>query len=424
MQKPYAMHRFIGPSAPKITHSIPRRPYFLSEVCTSTALKLSIAYSNERELEDELILICGMLGEIDPENVDKYDDRAREIVRGRSVKDALTELQRSKISIDGEALRLWCERYLRDDYDRYITLLRSGIVVVDETYKTELMSALAQGEFPETLYDVPINEASALFARLVTRVIWECIYNSEHGLDCYLSLRVRHGTLSGQLRGPVEQEKIVTRRDASSGKYLPNDYWTNVLRGNISGSQLGTILIRLGAFSQSYDDLIAEITDKLIQVRGKEKPEGLFDLRMPELSIYGLATEIDSSTSFQKFLDSCFEVFWALLETRLNTVREYLDVNLRTRIREQFDELENDFLEMPENEISWLTDAIRRARTETSVRLDIIAKLLKEANKAPPLRFNLDRETLTFTVEFELDYAEIASADERNQGASHESAIS
>jgi len=31
MQKPYAMHRFIGPSAPKLTHTIPRRPSFLEQ---------------------------------------------------------------------------------------------------------------------------------------------------------------------------------------------------------------------------------------------------------------------------------------------------------------------------------------------------------------------------------------------------------
>jgi len=220
------------------------------------------------------------------------------------------------------------------------------------------------------LYEVPLNEAGALFARLVSRVLFECVYNTEHGLDCYLSLRIRHGTLSGQLRGPVEQEKVVTRRDASSGTYQPNQHWAQVLAGNMSRVHLTAVLERLASFSESYDKLIGEITDNLIQVRRGEKPEGPFEFSIPELSIYGLATEVDSSTSFETFLDKCFEVFWSLLNTSLVKVRSYIDVDLRARIRDKFDELERELFDIPSDAIGWLADSMRRARTETGLRLD------------------------------------------------------
>jgi len=51
----------------------------------------------------------------------------------------------------------------------------------------------------------------------------EFALHPEHGLDAYLSLRIRHGTLSGHLRGPVEREHLVIRRDAA-GRYRPSDY--------------------------------------------------------------------------------------------------------------------------------------------------------------------------------------------------------
>jgi len=364
--------------------------YFLSEVCTAPVLRLSIAYASEHELEDELITISQMLAKVDSDNAEKYEENAREIVRARSIRQALQELQRSKVSIDEDALRVWCGRNLREDYDRYIALLRSGVAVLDENYQKELLKAVSAGELPESLFDVPVNEASALFAKLVTRIMYECLFNTEHGLDCYLSLRVRHGTLSGQLRSSVEQEQIVTRRDASSGAYQRNQHWAQALAAECSPYEVSAVGARLAEFSKQYDSLLSDVTDRLIQVKRAEKPDGLFDLKLPELSVYSLATEVKSTTPFDDFLTLCFDLFWGLLESNLVSVRSYIDTELRASIRDRFDELERDIGALSSAPaVGRLADAIRRARTEVGFRLDAMRDWFVEPTPSSAVQFAL-----------------------------------
>lgn len=344
--------------------------FFYNEICTAQVLRLSVAYQTERELDEELIAICNTLIRIDPENLEIYEERARELVRARSIKDALKELQRSKVSIDEDALKAKLKENFQEDYDRYITFIKSGVAVVDESYRKDLLKAAASGEISASLFDVPDNEASALFAGLVLNIIGELTYNPEHGLDCYLSLRIRHGTLSGQLRGPVEREHIVTRRDASTREYQPNKYWGERLHDHVFPDDHRLILRLLAEFSREYDNLIFSLTDQRIQVFRKEKPDGLFRLTIPELTIYGLATDVKPETSFDQFLNLCIDSFWSLVEASLANIRQYIDHQLRSSIRDQFDKLDAALQKIAAPQIAPLSDAIRRARTDTGVRLD------------------------------------------------------
>src|SRR4051812_40722293 len=173
------------------------------------------------------------------------------------------------------------------------------------------MKALQTGSFSRSLFEVPENEASSLFVRIVTRFVQECAFNPEHGLDCYLSLRIRHGTLSGLLRGPVAHENLVTRRSAT-GEYKENEYWMPLLAQQLSWGQLATIGEMPQSFSQEYDDIIANLTNEHVQIRREEKHSGWFEITMPTPSILGLATEILPETSFGEFLNKCFDLFWAL----------------------------------------------------------------------------------------------------------------
>lgn len=345
--------------------------HFLREICVLPVLRLSTAYGTERELEDERIRICGLLSQLDKDSSDRYSDEARALVRGRLVKHALRELQRSKVSIDADALRAWAEREIREDYDRYCTLLASGVAVVDAAYRNELLRALETGQFPKSLFEVPENEASALFARLFSRFIHECAFNSEHGFDCYLSLRVRHGTLSGLLRGPVDHERLVTRRDAASGEYKTNEHWLFLLAEYLDTSALAAIDDRLRNFSRDYDTVITRVTENMIQVRREEKPTGLFQLHVPTISIFGLATEISADTPFPDFLDKASDVFWSLVDASLSKVRLYVETELREEIRKLFDHLEGDISNLGDVVPAGMVgDAIRRARNEVGLALD------------------------------------------------------
>ena len=350
---------------------IPALVAFLDRVCTVQTLRLSTDYETDDDVADERLKICALLAQINSEDSERYEQDAREIVREKLVRDALQELQGSKISIDEEPLLRWAERNLEDDFNRYMAMLRAGTAVIDSKFRETLFAAVRAGQTPLSL-EVPKNEASSLFYGIVARFFHECSTNPEHGIDCYLSVRIRHGTVSGMLRGPSEREKIVTRK--SAGFYRTNEFWLSTLRDRLSPEKVAQIDERFRRFSQFIDDRASYMTDALIQVSRPDKPKAMFNLAPSEQSVYAIAMGLRPDTTFDEFIASCLELFWQLIELSLVQVRNYLKDDLLNALRGAFDKLDEDFVLLLDSEYAGsLLDAVRRARAETVLAIQTMA---------------------------------------------------
>lgn len=370
--------------------------HFLSEVCSASTLRLFTAFESERELEEERIAICQVLSRLVPEQREQFEDEARGIVTSRLVKEAIKQLQASKISIDTDAVRAWAHRNLREDFQRYQALRASGLVVVDDSYREALMVALETGNFAKSLYDVPQNEASDLFVKIATRLVNECAFDPEHGLDCYLSLRIRHGTMSGLLRSAPEKERVITRRVSETGDYRENTFWRDALAGSVDRVTWGAVEDRLAQFSRDLDALIFEITAELIQINRDEKPRGLFKINPPVLTIYGLATEVSADADFDDFVDRTIDIFWILVEISLREIRSFFDGEMRERIMSLFRELELDIRHEPT--LAPLADAVIRGRNDIALSLDQVRDWFELPTATSALTFTVD-ELVTVSLE-------------------------
>ncbi|RYG99934.1 MAG: hypothetical protein EON58_02045 [Alphaproteobacteria bacterium] len=344
---------------------------FLSEVCRQQTMRLFTVFATARELEDERIAICQLLARRDESVRDAFENEARSIVTSRLVQEALKQLQASKMSIDQEGILSWARRRLGEDFVRYKALAAGGLAVVDEAYREALFDALKSGEFPASLYDVPENEASALFNSLVKRLVDRCAFDPEHGLDCYLSLRIRHGTMSGLLRSAAEHEKVVTRRTSDTGTYRTNTYWAAALSESVAPDTWSLFEDRLAAFSMSFDELIAEFTNKYIQVLRDEKPDALFDVRLNPISIFAIATEVNQDTTFEVFAHKCIDLFWGRVGNSLQDLKRFVRTKMRDQFVKLFERLEQDT--RTEIGLAPLSDAIIRARVGTEAALDRVS---------------------------------------------------
>jgi len=208
---------------------------------------------------------------------------------------------------------------------------------------------------------------------MLSRFINECLNNQEHGLDCYLSMRIRHGTLSGQLRGALEDEKLITPKISEEEGYLDNDYWENKLYQRASGECISSILSILNRNSEKIDEFIRHIANDLIQVKSEEKPDGLFFPKVYTFELLEFASSITEETRFEHFVKKCFEMFWIALEEDLKNVRGKINKELKGRLQKIFQELERDLAEAAGAEgirISDLNDTVRRCRTKAQVDLE------------------------------------------------------
>lgn len=362
--------------------------HFLATVCSSSTLRLFTAFESEKELEEERIAICQILTRLAPERREEFEDEARGIVTSRLVKEAIKQLQASKLSIDADAIRAWAHRNLGEDFQRYQALQASGLAAVNDAYREAVMAILETGTISKSLYEVPKNEASDLFIRVVTRLIDECAFDPEHGLDCYLSLRIRHGTLSGLLRSAPEKERVVTRRVSETGDYRENTFWREGVGANVDKETWEIIENRLAKFSRDFDALVTEITGQYIQIRRDEKPLGLFEVKPTYLIIYSLATDVNAESSFDALIDKAIDVFWVLVEVSLRGIRKFFDGQLRDRFARLFQDLELNIRTEPA--LAALADAVIRARSDFMLSLDQVRDWFELPTATSALAFSLE----------------------------------
>ncbi|APZ91562.1 hypothetical protein Fuma_01151 [Fuerstiella marisgermanici] len=125
-----------------------------------------------------------------------------------------------------------------------IELAGKSVVYVDD-YSSELLR-----EFAEEIRD-------------------EFVGNTSHGLNTYISVHIRHGYISSQVRGQFELHHLATRE--TNGAYQDNQYWLERLEplGNVSLEKANRLF---KAFSSDLDEIVEEVNSKWIRIKDPEYP--------------------------------------------------------------------------------------------------------------------------------------------------------
>jgi hypothetical protein len=377
--------------------------YYLHYICVPEVMEVSTSFSSSQEVENERLMVCRLLIEIDPANANDYEAELREITRKQVIQGGIRQVEQSKVSLDLEPVRRWAERHLKESFARFQSLVSvanlaaSGTVAL-ETDEPEAESrktlanpqTLSEGlqDLGQDLPAVPANEAVSLLINMVSQLLGECYLNPFNGLDCYLSMRIRHGALSGQLRAPLEEERLITQRDSSSEEYLATVFWMHRLEPFGPDIRNG-VNERLRSFSRDYDALINSFARDQIQIRSTEREKGLFTATVPQERLVLLAHEIDCSTTFDSFVDLCFAVFWESVEASLEDVRQYIDRTVGPEMQALFLSLMTD-IEAIDSDFSIpdLNNAIRSSATKAHQALDQVKNWFRQAKPLPPKTYS------------------------------------
>jgi hypothetical protein len=237
-------------------------------------MQLYTIFEHSRAVEVERVAICNLLKELDPSNTGVYDAEIREITRRQSISAGLRQVEESKIWIDEEPLRRWAEKTLQESFIRYQAFRIAGLgaepSAAADAFKTVDDGAVTRNaEVP----DLPADQPDQLLTRMVSQFVYRCFTDRQHGLGAYLSVRIRHGVLSGHLRAPLEAQRIVTlQREAGSGDYMPNAFWLDQF-SQIDFFMASAVDQRLRSFSRDFDGLIKTYTDDFIHIAVRLKVE-------------------------------------------------------------------------------------------------------------------------------------------------------
>jgi hypothetical protein len=362
--------------------------YYLRYVCVPTVMQLSTEFSSSRELEDERVAVCSFLKDLDDENASAYDAEIREITRKQSIHRGLREVERSKIWIDQEGLRRWANKTLAESFVRLLALRAAGLSTANPSTEDLSHDFKIDASSKQDVPPLPTDEAASLLVKMVSQFVVQCFLDRQNGLDCYLSLRVRHGALSGQMRAPLEQEKIVTlQKEPGSNEYASNEYWIRRL-SLIDEEMAIAVDDRLRVFSRDFDRLFEEFAKQYLQIQSDEKKSGLFKSGFLPARVILAERDIHSGTSFDGFLDLCFQIFWESVDVSLQAVRNHINEVLEPKLNDLFLRLLNDIDRLTDRyPTPDLDNAIRNARTQAGYALDQIKDWFRQPKPLPPAIF-------------------------------------
>ncbi|MAX23185.1 MAG: hypothetical protein CMJ19_01675 [Phycisphaeraceae bacterium] len=348
--------------------------HFLRHICVESVMDSWVVFGSSNEVSRERAAVCQLLAELDPENKDEYQAEIRSIMRKLTLSKRIREVEQSKIHVDTISVKNVARDTLKESFSRYMAFVRTGMSPEEKSRLRDTRQRVAQGDVEALLSGAfPRNEMTSLLESIVARLRDEFVSSSQHGLDGYLSVRIRHGTLAGQLRGPLEAENLVTLRDAKSGTYKPNTNWPQELQ--VADTDLEKCLQKsLSEFTSGFDTLIEEMKTSWLQIKKTPDAPGLIDFVLLRPEVDYLSTGIKEDMSFDAFLDYVFEYFFTeKLEPSLKDIRQVLQTTAKPRVNDMLLALQTNVDRALTADGSWkLRTAIGRARTQLQNILDRI----------------------------------------------------
>lgn len=309
--------------------------YFLRNVCVSNVMDMSSFFPNLADVEDEMISIQAWLSRLDPENRHEYDAQRLELTNNRAIHEGLRIVDSSRIHVDAEAITAWARKEMAEYFARYVGLVRAGIGVADDL--TTLLKQLAAPDADLSL-EPSSSEADAILIEQTQRMREQFLHNPEHGLDSYLSRRVRHHPLTAALRSPVEFANLITTRATEHGAYRENAHWLNRLEPLPDDLRLA-MSSAFQTFAVEFDQILTRLKDERFHVRTYEKPNGLFDADIGSLHHHLLRAIVQLDLSLDTYIAEALGILSAQLEGSLKEAQAYLNGPVKQQFAECFDRL-------------------------------------------------------------------------------------
>lgn len=377
--------------------------FFLRHVCTQEIMELSAAFNSPADLDRERLQICVTLSEVDPERSSDYDAEIIELTRRLSIEDGVQQVESSRVYVDLLGLQRWCHQHLNELFLRYIDYAGAGLgasteelerIIVVIVKKTGVDSALLS--FLDA-YDI---NADSLLAELIEECAANFLNLPRFGLDAFLGSRVRHGSLEGAFRSPLEVRKLITKIDSSTNQYDSNTYWLNA-DPYMSTEQRAVLDKALNTFSSNIDSLLDTAISRFVHVRSAAYPDGLLWLwpptekaRRQRLTVWLIQakTSLSKEVTIEQFVDFCAtSLFWPMLKTALSEAAEFITTTLAGQIMHHLDTLAAAAHKATPNH-GGLTACVSAAGNDIQVAAAKVARWF-----APPQFTNIDSTYLLKT---------------------------
>jgi len=359
---------------------------YLDQVWLPEVMRQTLLYATPSEIEEARIEACQVLARIDPQRARIHKEELASRIKQQEISKATTLVEQSKVYVDIDAIKRSLRTRLKSSYAQYksalaqydkpqsqfLLKLQSVFDNMDKTTSLPTIFStlhLIDGQELETQSDVQFG---AIFQEITKEFL-----TGDHGLNAYLSTRVRHGKLVDALRKSVMDEHLVTARQ-DDGSYVSNTHWSEDLVTEGDGNLTMEALER---FSFRFDETLFNARDKKIQIRTyldmkatDANSEGLFLYQFSNLERRLMQSYDVEFKDFDELIEKCVDSLWEKTDLNLAEVRKYVDGPLRNEILSHFDTLTAELSHISSaGTPSSLANAVARSRTATQQALENVA---------------------------------------------------
>ncbi len=304
--------------------------YFLSNICTIDVLKKDVnIYMQGKNYIDVRIQILSYLIENDRGQKKKHENEFSELMKKIEIDNRAEQINKSRIHVDVEKIYSEIKHWLSESYDMYINVKNfdstvDGININSDSFIEE-MSRVAS-ELNERMKKEPLlSQEYIIVNNMIARITEEFLFNSNFGLESFLSSRIRHGYLKDQLITVFNKHDLISKSvNDNSGTYMINDY----LSSNISNSdELDQFLSFFSDFTDKIEKKIYEINTNWIRIKYRKGDVGLFDF-----SYFTQNTQLislDNITDYRMFYNTVIDLLWSYVRNSLEVIKQRIDEDLK-----------------------------------------------------------------------------------------------
>lgn len=353
--------------------------FFIEHTCSPRVLMHSTHINNSKERLEERLSIANFIREKLPENKNIISE-IKSIQNILVIQQGLIDLDESKIYVNEQGI---IENELQEYkaiYERFeiisritdkgkVFLLKGGNLI---TYSSQENTEFEKIEYSSNpVFDIYLELFNAVKNKFL---------NSQFGIVAYLSTRIRHGVLVGELRPIFETHNLITLKEGNSSSYRRNNYW-DMIYSNYSQADKEQIQITLSDFASRIDGVIFDLIKKHLQVYKPEiNEDGWFkyEFDYEELwlhSIIAIKTE-----NFEEFVDGIFTVLWQRTDGNLEFIRDKIQSDILNQFNAYFDELERQIItQLGEHNSEPIRKSIKDCSTEIQTVIQKISRWFKRS---------------------------------------------
>ncbi|MDO8040378.1 hypothetical protein [Janthinobacterium sp. SUN137] len=360
--------------------------YFGYHVCDIPTIELLPGMGESKTVRYARVRLLRQLAELHTNRKMSYLTEAQALDDALQVDDGLSVLDDSKVHVDEEAVIDYiCAEYPAD-FQRYKKLVESGI-----GRSESLTDILKNLDSPSArLFQIPKNDADDLLVQLINNIMHRFLYDPASGLDIIIGRRIRHNTISSELRGYLEKCDLIGT--IHLGKYQPSPS-INKISLTLDGKRRKMLFAANARFSESIDQLVALLRDQYFNVKSKSKPRGVFELNVHPVLFAVLRVAAQVCDDLQQFARECIDTFWLFLSFKLDVVSKDIEAECKKNLKVTFQKFSAELASQKADLLQ--ISAVQRAAEELQRRAVDIASWIS----VPKVRLESKTHSLSKTID-------------------------